>query len=1153
MVVLMLGMNMWGQNPPAIGIPENDTLMVGSGQNFLLIPNVNDNDPGVKQDITFSLTSSDTDILEVTGVEYTSGSTLAIVHVLEKGNPGSVTLNIEASDPDGTATASFQIYVGPYSNPGINFEIHDVVFWQQEVPLDANPAFSMIASDGIAPYDKIDLPSLKLSVYSDCQESPPCTGVDFFTALFKGYVIPEVTGDYYFYMIAGDQCKIGLSSNFDFDNAEVILFSDADGRVGTSSGDYEWRSVQVSLEAGRTYALYGTQWNIHNLMGGIMWEGPGIEKAYIPGENLSYVYDVVKPGKVKDLTLEGTGMDDLRLSWSPSSDDRHLAGYNIYVNGILTNHLASGETSCQVEGLSPETSYCVMVTSVDGAGNESPESEVICAATYGSDDTPPVPPSLLEASIVSDMAVKLEWSGAVDNETEIRGYNIFVDGIRYNQASYIYGEEAILSGLNPETGYSITIEAVDAAHNVSEKSTPLALTTLAFDPYDTGISDKKARLNIENTAVGRSDGLAVNPDFVTGEYLDNPRHGELIRELEASGVRWGGLTPNVMNFKDYIGPGKAITYGRHMNFCNSINGYTIIVCGVENSTDWMTDPETFTNFLEYVAGPPDTEYGGIRASEGYTESLLDQSRGLVFEFGNEVWGGSDPVHNAQIGDNYIEYGKWCREMAVLMKASEYYDSTKIFLTYSGREPVPENSYGLHEYLLTGDSGEVDWLAVGGYLGGNLEYIPEIDPGESEGDYYKNGIFTMAENLEGLDRTMKLIAKKTGELKPTYMYEANMTDNSYYGRLGQAIVEIDYLASAVEKGGAIPTVFHLTGGQWKMTIPSQDFAKTPLFYTTQYYNKFCKGNVLKTTLETMATISNSTGEEMTFDPVGGHAYAEEGKFSVLLFSRDFEHDFTVQINLPDEIRLVAPETATMYVISGGHYSDREATVDSTVVSVSDNMLVEVPRYSMVIIAFEEEEQQVETLPLGYYDYITAASLSISPYGSDEYTITGRKTLVLRADMLPENVLWDGAVWEVETRGVNVEYGLKSYGFEIEGSKTCDGNGTITVRASAWDNPEIWDEVEVSISNQGTACGTGLEEGMYGKIKMYPNPAQNILHLEGIPEAAVQLEVTDITGRVCFTQTCSGTSARLDLTELEAGIYYLRIFGKDELVTRTFIHE
>jgi chitodextrinase len=1149
-VILTSVVYLFAQTPPTIGTPDNDTLLVGSGQNFLLIPEVDDGDPGTDQEITFTVTSSDPGILEINDVAYETGHTLAIVHVTEKGVYGTVTIQVEAADADGTANASFDVFVGPYNNPGINFEIHDIVFWEQFVPIDANPAFSMIAPDGEAPYDQIDLAGLNLSVYSDCQTYPPCTGTDFFTAFFKGYVIPPATGDYYFTMIAGDQCSIGLSTDEDFDNARVILHSS--NGIGTNPASKEWRSVMVSLEAGKIYAIYGTQWNIHTLIGGMLWEGPGIEKQYIPGEYLSFVHDVVKPSAPGDFTLVNTGLTDLMVEWSPASDDRNLAGYNLYLNGRQINEGIITETICQVTGLVTESRYCVMVTSMDRAGNESPESEIICTTTYGSDAVPPTPPTTVEASVISDLSLRVTWSGATDAETEIRGYNLYVDGVLYNTGGLIYGEEAVILGLSPETDYVVEVEAVDAAYNISVKSEPVTFTTTAFDPYDTSISDKKARLKVIMEPIGRSDGLGVNPDFVNGEFLDDPEQVKIIKELGVAALRWGALTANPLNFKDFIGSGKAMTFGRMMDFCNQIGAYTVICCGVEESTDWMTEPETFTNFLEYLAGPADSEYGAMRAEEGFTDPLLDNSRGLVFEFGNEVWGAA--AHNAQIGSNYTAYGEWCREMATLMRASEYYDADKIFLTYSGRNPHPADySESLHRSLVTGDQGEVDWLAVSGYMGGNLDYSPEIDPGKSELDYYKNGIGSMVRNISGLQLTMDIVLQSCGYLKPTYMYEANMTQSSYFGRLGQALVQTDYYASAVETGSAIPTLFHLTGGQWKMVVPAQDYKKLPLFYTTMYYNKLCKGNALRTELETSGYLTSSSGSPTATPPVGCHAYNEGDAFGILLISRDFEHDWVVQLDLPDQLQLTAPETVNKYVITGEGYSAKDATVDSTIITMSDSLLVTVPKYSMVVIGFAGNGVAVEDVPLGYYDYISAESVTIHALGTDVFEIQGRGKLILQAEVEPENVLSDAVIWSVDSGGIEFVYSLMSYGFDLKGSGTCAGNGTIKVRASAWDNPDIYDEVEITISGQGSDCEVGFSDPEGVRLRIYPNPAGEMLYIDGLPAYTEHLEVTDITGRLCILKKCSGPHTDLDLSGLEAGLYYLSISGRDGSVIRPFIRK
>jgi len=1153
MVLLWAMINLPGQNLPTIGTPEKDTLFLGTGENFLLIPDVNDGEPGEDQEITITVASSDPGILEVSEVLYVAGNTMAVVSVLEKGQMGTTTLQVEATDPDGKASTTFEVFVGPYNNPGINFEVHDIVFWQQFVPLKANPAFSMIAPTGEAPYDQIDLAGLNLSVYSDCNDSPPCTGTDFFTALFKGYLIPTVSGDYTFYMVAGDRSSIGLSTDEDFGNALPIIQNGASNPiVGESTADKEWKSASVSLEAGKTYAIYGTHWNIHTLMGGMLWEGPGIGKSYIPGENLSFVYDVEKPSVPADFTLVNTGINDLMVSWSAATDNRSIAGYNVYVNGIRYNSKPIGETFFHMTGLDPASRYCVMVTALDIAGNESAESNLLCTTTYESDAVAPNPPTTIEATLISDLYMTLAWSGATDGETEVRGYQLYLDGLLFNNAELIYGEEVLLTGLVPETDYLVEIEAVDAAYNVSARSSGVTFTTGKFDPMDNAISDKKARLKVMMEPLGRSNGIGVNLDYKSGSFLNDADQIRLIRELETAAIRWGALTANPLSFADYIGTGKAMTIGKFMNFCNEVDAYTVFCCGVEDATDWRKDPQTFVNFLEYIAGPSESTYGAKRAEEGFTEPLIETSRGLVFEFGNEVWGGSS--HDAQIGTDYVAYGEWCREMAGLMKASEYYDSTRMFLVYSGRDPDPGDSYGLHEKLLDGDQGEVDWLAVSGYMGGNLNYSPEIDPGKTELDYYKNGIAYMSRNLDGLVSTMDLVLNYSGRFKPTYFYESNMTHSSYYGRLGQAIVQTDYYASAVEKGGAIPTVFHLTGGQWKMTVPSQDYKKLPLFYTTQFYNRFCKGNALKTDLETLASIPNYLGSEDKLDPVGCHVYVQDEAFSVVLFSRDFANDMMVQVDLPDELALIAPEMGMKYIITGESYSAKEASIDSVSITMSDSLLVNVPKYGMVIISFGAEESSIEDVPMGAFcDYVAATEIDIYAYGTDDLDISGNQKKILLTNVFPQDVLSDAVLWTIEDHGVEVIAEKKSYGFEVKGSGTCAGNGTITIRATAWDNPEIFDEVEINISGQGTDCGVGVSDQKNMQVRIYPNPAGNQIFVENVPEGANQMEVTDITGRICLSQVCNGPISELDLSGLDKGIYYLRISGKDQVLTQPFIKE
>jgi hypothetical protein len=339
----------------------------------------------------------------------------------------------------------------------------------------------------------------------------------------------------------------------------------------------------------------------------------------------------------------------------------------------------------------------------------------------------------------------------------------------------------------------------------------------------------------------------------------------------------------------------------------------------------------------------------------------------------------------------------------------------------------------------------------------------------------------------------------------------------------------------------------------MIIPAQGYKKTPLYHTTQLYNRFCKGTALRTEVESMARIYNASGGAVGLDPVGTHVYTSDGAFTVMLVSRDFENDYTVQVDLPDELQLISPTSAWKFEISGSHFSDREAWVDSSQVTMTDSLLVTVPKHSMVLLVFGGEGGTFDPLPLGYYDYVSAEAIEIYAYATDVFDITGREKKILLKRVSPENVFSDAVTWSVETNGVNVTYGLKSYGFEVAGSGTCDGNGTITVRATAWDNPEVYDEVTMEISGQGTEGSTGMTAQQGIPFRLYPNPAGDHLILEGIPSGTERVEVTEMTGKSVISMRFSDTERELDISGLPTGFYFLNVIGSDHVSTASFVKE
>jgi hypothetical protein len=1117
------------QNTPTIGPVENDTIIVNSGINSVLLPEIRDGDGGVDQEIDFEVASSDPGIVVIDTVKYNTGETFAVLQVIEQGTLGTATIDVTIEDPDGTASRSFDIVVGTYNKPGIHYQIHDIVFWKEENPLGKEPLYDTIIDSTRAPVERIDWDNIGLTVSADCQGGF-CDGHDFSTTMFKGYLVPPETGDYVFYQKHSDDYALWLSDDANHNNADVIIYNGDNDSVGTDIGNREWRSDSVSLKGGKTYAIYAAQWNIHHEEVDIQWEGPGIAKDYIMGKNLMHTFDTIAPAIPENLTFVSRGTHYLMVEWDPASDNNELAGYNVYANGYKVNSTPLEETQYKITGLTADTTHSIVVTAVDIMGNESEISNIITKRTYPVDNNPPAPPTELNVLTQTGMALEISWKGAADQETEVVAYNIYLDDELYNTSELVYDTSAIIKVLEPESGHEIKLEAIDAANNVSPKSEAFAVSTSAFDPDGAYLGVKRGILEVILENKSWNNGFGINPNYLSGDLYNAMK--PVLHDLNPGTIRWGALTANPLNFSDHIETTTSI--GDFMNLANELNAYTTFTCGVGPDTDWRNDTTTFLNFLEYINGPESSEFGAKRANEGYTESLLKDSKGLIFEFGNEVWGFEH--HNADF-NNYTEYKKWCRDMAGVMKRSPYWDEDKITLVYSARNPDPRDSYGLNEELLEGDTGEVDWLAVSGYLGPSMSWNTRLE-------YYNNTFAEIADDMRGLRIMMKDGLLETRELKKTFFYEGNMTTSSYNGRLGQAIVFTDYSLKAMENGSAMPTLFHLSGGQWRITDPTNNYAPLPLFNTAELFNEYCKGHVLKTKYSTPHKINDSEGNSVGLKPVGGYAYNDSTSFSIVLLSRDFEADHYVQLDLPDDFNFEG-STAKKYVVTGENFDTREATLDTSDIELSDSSIVKVPKYSMVLIHFKGDDQNLDKRPLADYNYPKTTNVEITceenTHVIDEY----EGQLHFSVSITPEDRWIKDFYWEIEDNdmGASFDQGV------LTAPSSGVGMDTLYVKAISGDR-QASDSYEVILD----FSVSGEQSVSNSQLQVYPNPVGNVLNVNFRNNIGGTIKVLDMQGIVVKSFELTGSQKRINLEGLRSGMYFLRIrTDKGKLITVKFVKE
>ena len=76
-----------------------------------------------------------------------------------------------------------------------------------------------------------------------------------------------------------------------------------------------------------------------------------------------------------------------KITWSESTDNVSVAGYNVYVNETKVNDALVTGTEYSLTDLTAATEYSVTVTAVDAAENESAKSEAVVFTTEAEKDT----------------------------------------------------------------------------------------------------------------------------------------------------------------------------------------------------------------------------------------------------------------------------------------------------------------------------------------------------------------------------------------------------------------------------------------------------------------------------------------------------------------------------------------------------------------------------------------------------------------------------------------------------------------------------------------------------------------------------------------------------------------------------------------------
>lgn len=185
--------------------------------------------------------------------------------------------------------------------------------------------------------------------------------------------------------------------------------------------------------------------------------------------------DPTPPTAPANLAVSNVTSTSAVLRWDASTDNVGVTGYKIYRGSMLAATTNGSTLTYTLTGLTPSTSYSYSVRAVDGAGNQSANSNVVTFTTLAPqpDTESPSAPSSLTASAITSSSVTLTWSASTDN-VGVAGYRIY-NGTEL--AGTTNGLSYTVSGLQPETSYTFTVVAFDEAGNVSPPSGALNVTT----------------------------------------------------------------------------------------------------------------------------------------------------------------------------------------------------------------------------------------------------------------------------------------------------------------------------------------------------------------------------------------------------------------------------------------------------------------------------------------------------------------------------------------------------------------------------------------------------------------------------------------------------------------------------------------------------
>ncbi len=374
--------------------------------------------------------------------------------------------------------------------------------------------------------------------------------------------------------------------------AQALKQSGVKGSVNLIGNSFE-------VKAGDTFNTFLTnnQVIINNNQVTLIFTGDKVQTISISGKGLEtdFTADKENPTTPTELRALPSGTHEIVVVWKPSTDDRGVAGYNIYRNGSLV-----ATTPYPVytdKKLSQGTNYDYMVEAIDGVGKKSGKAISDAVTTLSAPDKTPPPAIANLSATANDDDVALRWDITQVNDIARFIVKRGLRGMAKSELASITANTFTDFNLN-DGNYCYSITAADAAGNKSAESAEQCALINAggTTPSETRMITCTSYSTLQNTTINKDTTLNAGCYKVDSDiYIENAAtltvkpgtllqfaSGKLLRVRSNGALNAEGtLTAPIIFTGESKTPGfwNGITYYGSNNNSNSLKYVTIEYAG----------------------------------------------------------------------------------------------------------------------------------------------------------------------------------------------------------------------------------------------------------------------------------------------------------------------------------------------------------------------------------------------------------------------------------------------------------------------------------------------------------------------------------------------------------------------------------------------